>query len=103
MAQDISDQETYNPWTVVNVVFQHLADQGLHPTLGGNAHPGEPAAQLLRALGITPRAEGDLRAARSVQEHLAQLRASVFGGEEDVRGERALSQIETRDTPGTGL
>ena len=100
MAQDISDQETYNPWTVVNVVFQHLADQGLHPVLGGNAHPGEPAAQLLRALGISPRAEGDLRAAQDVRAHLAQMRASVFGDEGD---ESALSQIETRDMPGRGL
>jgi hypothetical protein len=71
--------ETYNPWTVVNVVFHHLVEQGLHPTLGETGHPGEPAAELLRALGITPRAEGDLRAAQNVQEHLAQLRASVFG------------------------
>ena len=72
-------EETYNPWTVVNVVFHHLVEQGLHPTLGDTGHPGEPAAELLRALGITPRAEGDLRAARNVQEHLAQLRASMFG------------------------
>ncbi len=26
--------ETYSPWTVVNVVFHHLVDVGLHPTLG---------------------------------------------------------------------
>jgi hypothetical protein len=52
--------ETYNPWTVVNVVFHHLVEQGLHPTLGDSGHPGEPAAELLRALGIEPRAEGDI-------------------------------------------
>ncbi len=28
------DAETYNPWSVVNLVFHHLADQGLHPILG---------------------------------------------------------------------
>ncbi|MFC0110713.1 hypothetical protein [Kibdelosporangium aridum] len=71
-------EETYNPWTVVNVVFHHLVEQGLHPTLGESGHPGEPAAALLRAFGIQPRAEGDLRAAQNVQEHLAQLRASMF-------------------------
>ncbi|GAB3895627.1 hypothetical protein ACFQ1S_01825 [Kibdelosporangium lantanae] len=71
-------EETYNPWTVVNVVFQHLADQGLHPVLGESGHPGEPAAELLRCLGIQPRAEGDIRMAQDINDHLAQLRASVF-------------------------
>jgi hypothetical protein len=71
-------EETYNPWTVVNVVFQHLVDQGLHPVLGDSGHPGEPAAALLKALGIQPRAEGDIRMAQNIQDHLAQLRASMF-------------------------
>lgn len=71
-------EETYNPWTVVNVVFQHLADQGLHPVLGDAGHPGEPAARLLRALGIEPRAEGDIRMAQDIHDHLAQLRESMF-------------------------
>ncbi|RJQ75489.1 hypothetical protein D5S17_20835 [Pseudonocardiaceae bacterium YIM PH 21723] len=74
-------EETYNPWTVVNVVFHHLVEQGLHPTLGEAGHPGEPAAALLRALGIEPRPEGDLRAAQSVSDHLTQLRESMFGSE----------------------
>ena len=26
--------ETFNPWSIVNLVFHHLADQGLHPILG---------------------------------------------------------------------
>ena len=26
--------ESYNPWSVVNLVFNHLTDQGLHPILG---------------------------------------------------------------------
>ncbi|SEG92089.1 hypothetical protein SAMN05444920_107447 [Nonomuraea solani] len=26
--------ETFNPWSVVNLVFHHLAGQGLHPVLG---------------------------------------------------------------------
>ena len=32
--------ETYNPWSIVNLVFHHLADQGLHPVLGSAGDPG---------------------------------------------------------------
>jgi hypothetical protein len=69
--------ETFNPWTVVNVVFHHLAQQGLHPVLGG-ADPGRPAADLLRALGVEPAAEGDRQIRENVKKHLAELRAAVF-------------------------
>jgi hypothetical protein len=69
--------ETYNPWTVVNVIFHHLAEQGLHPTLGG-ADPGAPAAELLRALGIGPAAEGDRRTGENVRRHLAEIRAVLL-------------------------
>jgi hypothetical protein len=71
--------ETYNPWTVVNLVFHHLAEEGLHPTLGDSGDPGAPAAELLRALGIEPAAEGNRQVSRDVQDHLAQIRAAVFG------------------------
>ena len=70
-------QETFNPWSVVNVVFHHLAAQGLHPTLGG-ADPGAPATELLRALGIEPAAEGDRQVGENVKRHLAEIRAAVF-------------------------
>ena len=43
--------ETFNPWSVVNLVFHHLADQGLHPVLGESGDPGPPAAALLRCAG----------------------------------------------------
>jgi hypothetical protein len=66
--------ETYSPWTVVNMVFRHLADQGLHPTLGGGGPPDEPAAALLRTLGITPAIEGDARTSQRTRQHLADLR-----------------------------
>jgi hypothetical protein len=72
--------ETFNPWTVVNLVFHHLAAQGLHPVLGG-ADPGAPAAELLRALGIEPAAEGDRQVRENVKSRLAEIRAAVF--EED--------------------
>lgn len=71
--------ETYNPWSVVNLVFHHLADQGLHPVLGESGDPGPPAAELLRALGIKPAAEGNQRQSQDVQDQLADLRNIFFG------------------------
>lgn len=71
-------EETYNPWTVVNVVFHHLATEGLHPVLGEAGDPGEPAAALLRALGITPAAEGNARTTQAVRDELAELRARML-------------------------
>ena len=70
--------ETYSPWTVVNLVFSHLVEVGLHPTLGSAGHPGEPAAALLRALGITPTIEGDARTSAQRRQHLADLRAAIM-------------------------
>lgn len=78
MSQDEPSEETYNPWTVVHLVFGHLAEQGLHPTLGDSGDPGEPAAALLRALGIAPTAQGDSRIAEDVRQELADLRATLL-------------------------
>jgi hypothetical protein len=74
-------RETYNPWTIVNLVFHHLAAQGLHPLLGESGDPGGPAADLLRAFGITPAAEGNRQLAENVRNELEQLRNAVFGDE----------------------
>ena len=71
--------ETFNPWSVVNLVFHHLAEQGLHPVLGESGDPGRPAADLLRALGVEPAAEGKQQSSRDVQDHLADLRDAFFG------------------------
>jgi hypothetical protein len=71
--------ETFNPWSVVNLVFGHLAEQGLHPVLGETGDPGPPAADLLRALGIQPAAEGNRQESQQIQDHLAQIREAVFG------------------------
>ncbi|MFC4004967.1 hypothetical protein ACFS2C_27860 [Prauserella oleivorans] len=71
-------EESYSPWTVVNVVFSHLADQGLHPVLGEAGDPGKPAADLLRAFGITPSAQGDSRIGQETQRELADLRAALM-------------------------
>jgi hypothetical protein len=71
--------ETYNPWSIVNLVFHHLADQGLHPVLGDMGDPGTPAAALLRAMGVQPAAEGSQQVSRNMQQHLADIRAAMFG------------------------
>lgn len=67
-------EETYNPWTIVNLVFRHLADEGLHPVLGEAGDPGAPAAALLAALGIVPSTDGNKKITRRVSDELAQLR-----------------------------
>jgi hypothetical protein len=67
--------ETYNPWSIVSLVFSHLASEGLHPVLGDAGDPGAPAAELLRALGITPAAEGSRQAAEQTKQQLAEIRA----------------------------
>ncbi len=77
--QGTPPDETFNPWSVVNLVFHHLADQGLHPVLGESGDPGAPAAELLRALGIEPAAEGNPRQSRVIQDQLAELRNIFFG------------------------
>ena len=68
--------ETFNPWSIVNLVFHHLAEEGLHPVLGEAGDPGPPAADLLRALGITPAAEGNRQAAEERKRRLAEIRAA---------------------------
>lgn len=69
-----SQEETYNPWSIVNLVFHHLAKEGLHPVLGETGDPGAPAAALLRALGITPASEGSRQASAQTKEELSRLR-----------------------------
>ena len=81
MGAENPDAESYNPWTVVNLVFTHLTDQGLHPILGESGDPGKPAHDLLLALGIEPRAEGNREVMRDVHAHLAQIREAVFEDE----------------------
>jgi hypothetical protein len=73
-----AEPETYNPWSVVHVVFAHLAEQGLHPVLGESGDPGPPARGLLEALCIQPAAEGNREVMRDVRAHLEQLRIAVF-------------------------
>ncbi len=37
--------ETFNPWSIVNLVFHHLVSEGLHPVLGEAGDPGAPASR----------------------------------------------------------
>jgi hypothetical protein len=67
--------ETFNPWSIVNLVFHHLVSEGLHPVLGEAGDPGAPAADLLRALGITPDAEGSRQASEQTKRDLEKIRA----------------------------
>lgn len=73
--------ETFNPWTVVNVVFHHLVDSGLHPVLGDRGDPAVPATALLRALGIEPGRNDETVTSPQVQDELAALRARYLGEE----------------------
>jgi hypothetical protein len=67
-------EDAYNPWSIVNLVFRHLADEGLRPVLGESGDPGKPAAELLRALGITPAFESRPHVVTGVSDELARLR-----------------------------
>ena len=71
---DHAHPETYNPWSIVNLVFHHLADEGLHPVLGESGDPGQGAIELLRALGITPAFESRPHVVTGVVDELARLR-----------------------------
>ncbi len=75
----LSAAETFNPWSVVNVVFHHPAEKGLHPVLGDAGDPAGPAADLLRALGIQPGPERSEHTRQEIHQHLADLREAVLG------------------------
>ncbi|RBY78425.1 hypothetical protein DQ239_07555 [Blastococcus sp. TF02-09] len=80
---DAGQAETYNPWTIVNLVFGHLAEQGLHPVLGDGGDPGVPARALLTALGIQPSAEGNRAVRQQVHERLAEIRTAFDDDDDD--------------------
>lgn len=71
--------ETFNPWTVVDLVFNHLADQGLHPVLGDGGDPAVPATALLRSFGIEPGRNDESITSATVQDQLAEIRTRMLG------------------------
>ena len=79
-------EETYNPWSVVNLVFRHLASEGLHPILGETGDPGPPAAALLRTLGITPASDGNRQVSDRTRNELAKLREAFEASDPPVSG-----------------
>jgi hypothetical protein len=79
----VASPETYNPWSIVNLVFHHLAGEGLHPVLGEAGDPGAPAAELLRTLGITPAKEGSRQASAQTKRDLEAIRAAFGEGYSD--------------------
>ncbi|WP_300015531.1 hypothetical protein [Pseudonocardia sp.] len=74
-----AEPETFNPWTVVNLVFNHLAEAGLHPVLGEAGDPAEPATALLRSFGIEPGRNDETVASATVQSELSQIRERFLG------------------------
>jgi hypothetical protein len=96
VADNELETETYNPWTIVNLVFTHLADQGLHPTLGASGDPGPPARELLVALGIEPAAEGNREVTRSIRAHLGELRAAVLEAHDSDESDEAVNTDDAR-------
>ena len=70
---------TFNPWSVVNLVFDHLVANGLHPVLGETGDPSPPATDLLRALGVEPGPERPPHTQTDVSQQLAELRVAVLG------------------------
>ncbi len=75
----MAEPETFNPWTVVNLVFHHLADHGLHPVLGDAGDPCVPATALLRAMGIEPGRNDETVSSSHVQDRLAEIRERFLG------------------------
>ena len=80
MTHDAGPPETFNPWSVVNLVFHHLADHGLHPVLGETGDPKQAAEALLQALGIQPAPDHAGPAAKPIQDDLLALRKKMMPG-----------------------
>jgi len=73
-----NNRETFNPWSVVNLVFDHLVANGLHPVLGETGDPSDPTTELLRALGVEPGPEEPAHTRTDVTEQLAALRVAML-------------------------
>src|SRR5262245_9312616 len=86
--------ETFNPWSVVNVVFDHLVANGLHPVLGEAGDPSRPATDLLRALGVEPGPEQPPHTRPEVSQQLAELRVALLGDRprDDARDDLGLGK-----------
>jgi hypothetical protein len=99
-AETSNDGETFNPWSVVNLVFDHLVANGLHPVLGETGDPSRPATDLLRALGVEPGPERPAHTRTNVSQQLAELRVEVFGEAVDDATQN-LARQKPKDRPST--
>lgn len=90
--------ETFNPWTVVHLVFHHLAENGLHPVLGGRGDPAVAATALLRELGIEPGRNDESVNSPVVQDHLAAMRAHFFGDDPEDHVTRTDGEVPPRSS-----
>lgn len=94
--------ETFNPWSVVNLVFEHLVGNGLHPVLGETGDPSHAATDLLRALGVEPGPEEPAHTRSDVSEELAALRVAMLDGRpqdddhHDLASDEATNEHRTR-------
>jgi hypothetical protein len=86
-AEAAAPAETFNPWTIVHLVFHHLAANGLHPVLGGRGDPAVAATALLRELGIEPGRNDESVTSPRVQDQLAAIRAHFFGEGQEGTGD----------------
>lgn len=86
--------QTFNPWSVVHLVFDHLVDNGLHPILGETGDPSRPATDLLRALGVEPGPEPPAHTQPDVSQQLAELRVTMLGGRtpDDARDDLGIGE-----------
>lgn len=83
-AETPDEGQTFNPWTVVNLVFSHLVDNGLHPVFGETGDPSGPATDLLRALGVEPGPERPAHTQTDISQKLADMRATMLAGDPGV-------------------
>ena len=63
----------------MNLVFDHLVANGLHPVLGETGDPSRPATDLLRALGVEPGPERPAHTHTDVSQQLDELRVALLG------------------------
>jgi hypothetical protein len=103
-AETYNKRETFNPWSVVNLVFDHLVASGLHPVLGETGDPSPPATDLLRALGVEPGPEPPAHTQTDVSQQLAELQAAVLGDRprDDPRDDLRLGEAADDATQNLG-
>lgn len=89
--------ETFNPWSIVHLVFDHLVSNGLHPVLGETGDPSQPATDLLRSLGVEPGPEEPAHTRTDVTEQLAALRVAMLDGEQQDDASDDLVFDEAKD------